>query len=420
MKRLLILALATTLFCSAAVANATEFRASGQFDFTAENLAGDAALNSEGVDVLQRFRTQIEMIASENLSGVVYFEIGDITWGKGDAVGRGSGGKIGADGVNVETRRAYIDFMIPNSALNIRTGLMGVCLPNAVAGSPVFDDDVAAAIASYNINDTVSIAAFFARPYDEESIVSVGDEDFERENQLDMFGLLGNVDFGNVSISPYAVFANGKYYEANTDRTLEDRVLFDDDVNITWVGAAIVATPMENLKLGADAIYSYADFEKDDMDGEGFFVAGFVSYNLEAVTPKLTAWWSEGSDDDDLGFVGLAGSFTPTSFGFDDGTGRSSSCQFSDDGVETAGIALSFEDISFINSVTHKAVFAYMEKTNDANEDDSAFEIDFITEYQMYEDLSATLELAYFMPDYDDSEDMDNIFKTAVSLKYAF
>jgi hypothetical protein len=65
-------------------------------------------------------------------------EIGDITFGANEPpiidedgrslvnVGRGSGGEPGADGVNVETKNAYIDFQLPwVPGLSFRGGILG-------------------------------------------------------------------------------------------------------------------------------------------------------------------------------------------------------------------------------------------------------------------------------------------------------
>lgn len=103
--------------------------------------------------------TQIDVIASENLRGVVFFEMGDFIWGRAD-------GALGADGKSVEVKRSYIDWTVPNTDLMVRMGIQGLALPGAVAGSPVLDDDVAALALTYKFNDMVGLTAFWARPYD--------------------------------------------------------------------------------------------------------------------------------------------------------------------------------------------------------------------------------------------------------------
>ena len=75
----------------------------------------------------QRVRLELEAVASESLSGTVYFEIGDSVWGASNSL-YGGGGALGADGSIVELKRAYIDWMVPNTDLKLRLGIQGFYL----------------------------------------------------------------------------------------------------------------------------------------------------------------------------------------------------------------------------------------------------------------------------------------------------
>ena len=444
MKKFIVLAIACALMCSVAIANATEFKVKGQFDLTVENIDnGDftSGSDSNGVDIKERFRTQIDIIASENVSGVVYFEIGDITWGQGGSVGRGSGGALGADGVNIETRRAFIDFVVPTTTVKVRAGLQGLILPNAVYGSPVFDDDVAAVVVNYKENN-FGLTTFFARPFSQEDETKkelkkdadgnlVNPLEYEyvdyKKASVDMFGLIGSYEGANFTVSPYVVYARsnenisfevGAQNAADVVKALK---LGKDDFSALWLGTSATFKPMANLDLGADLIYSSAE-AGDDLDG--FFVAGKAAYTFDVAVAELGGWYSTGVDGDD-GFMPLAGAFTPTTFGFDGNTGRSKADVISVDGVGTAGIAFTVKDVIFIENVDHLVTVAYIGYTDDSRDDDAAVEFDFVTNWQMYENLSTTLELAYIAADFDskvgtsEREDED-AFKAALSFKYDF
>lgn len=71
---------------------------------------------------VQRIRTQVHFIASESLQGVVHFEIGNIHWGRGSA-----GGALGTDGVNIETKHAYLDWVAPSSRIPTAYGVAKSC-----------------------------------------------------------------------------------------------------------------------------------------------------------------------------------------------------------------------------------------------------------------------------------------------------
>ena len=110
-----------------------------------------------------RVRIILDAVASENLSGQVYFEIGKAIWGK--ATNGQNGMALGGDQNIVKVKRAYIDWMVPNTALKLRMGLQGIGLPYmAMDGPTVFQSDVAAITASYTFNPNVSVTAFWARP----------------------------------------------------------------------------------------------------------------------------------------------------------------------------------------------------------------------------------------------------------------
>ena len=117
MKKLATLLIAAGLvFGVSTGANAIDFKAKGQWimsfdygqhgNFTGGN--GQTGYNNkeDEFEARQRIRLQLDAVASEALSGTVYFEIGDTTWG-GDGKGtegQGSGGAMGADGVQMGTR----------------------------------------------------------------------------------------------------------------------------------------------------------------------------------------------------------------------------------------------------------------------------------------------------------------------------
>ncbi len=108
--------------------------------------------NSRGAQLRVRPRFDVSD-DNGNVTATLRLEIGDIefgngggaqgitngqTWAVGGArVGNGAGGSIGNDGVNVETKWAYLDFAIPGIPLRLRTGLQPWYLPKGI----IVDDD---------------------------------------------------------------------------------------------------------------------------------------------------------------------------------------------------------------------------------------------------------------------------------------
>ena len=157
MKKIMTLVLAAGLLACAQSAQAIDFQAKGQWlmgfslgqgNFV-RNVAGQRVDHADKFSAAQRVRLQMDAVASEYLSGTVYFEIGDQTWGHAR-----SGGALGADGKVVEVKNAYIDWTIPETDWKVRMGIQNVALPSAAGGSAVMDDDAAGLIVHGPLTET--------------------------------------------------------------------------------------------------------------------------------------------------------------------------------------------------------------------------------------------------------------------------
>ena len=274
MKRIVTLLLAAGLvFGAFGGAQAADIKAKGQWDFNFEFLNNTDFQSKEhggqGGDTFagkQRLRTQIDIVASESLSGTVYFEMGDTIWGKED-------GALGADGKSVEVKRSYIDWIVPNTDLKVRMGIQGLALPGFVAGSPVLDDDVAAITMSYAFNDMVAATAFWARPYD-----TGGDNNSVNSfDEMDLFGLIVPVTLDGMKIQPWAMYSSiGKNialgdladsknpYNTTSSKQAAAGLrpagapatgqLFDKDTTAWWGGLSYELSMFDPIRLKIDGI----------------------------------------------------------------------------------------------------------------------------------------------------------------------
>ena len=121
MKRLMTLLLAAGLVLGAtSAAKAVDFKMTGLW----QNRVSFADRNFEkhnGDDKMRaatRLRTQIDVIASESLKGVMFFEIGHQNWGKA-----AEGAALGTDGKEIKVRYSYVDWIIPQTDVKVRMGL---------------------------------------------------------------------------------------------------------------------------------------------------------------------------------------------------------------------------------------------------------------------------------------------------------
>ncbi|MEG6504511.1 outer membrane homotrimeric porin [Nitratidesulfovibrio sp. 1201_IL3209] len=472
MKRIVTLMLAAMLVLgSVAGASAADIKVKGQWDFSFEWLDNpdfqgedNDGPNEDTFGAKQRLRTQIDIIASENLRGVVFFEMGDTVWGRND-------GALGADGKSVEVKRSYIDWTVPNTDLLVRMGIQGLALPGAVAGSPVLDDDVAALTLTYKFSDMVGLTAFWARPYDSYSGEPAGGHNNNAFDELDLFGLVLPVTLDGAKITPWGMYGvlgkdvargdgNGASWNqaayglrpANYSGTTQT---FGDDSTAWWGGAAFELTMFSPLSFKLDAMYGSVDGDEIgniDMDRAGWLVIGAIDYKMDMMTPGIFAWYASGDDDDENNgserMPYVVPDFGPTSFGFDKvGAPIATDSLASVSGTGMWGVGVQLANISFVENLKHTLRVVYMEGTNDKDmadhasvrpvdsngaawnglyltEKDSLWEVNFDHFYKIYENLDLIVEMGYIKADLDEDtwhdQDFDDAWKLGFNLKYSF
>ena len=219
MKKLATLLLAAGLVLGAATgASAIDFKVKGEWlvtfdygqngNFTGGNgRTGSGFGDGDEFEAGQRFRISLDAVASESLSGQLFFEIGGAKWGSDRAT---AGLAVGADRTDtIKLRRAFIDWMVPQTALKIRMGLQGIALPSCTTQSQIFNEDVAGITASYKFNDNVGLTAVWARPFNDNA-TDAGIGRANRANYMDnvdAFALLVPLTFDGVKVTPWAMYA---------------------------------------------------------------------------------------------------------------------------------------------------------------------------------------------------------------------
>lgn len=466
------------LIASPAHADGIDVKVKGDWDFafgwnTNSTLRrnSDTNRNEDNFLARSRVRTQVNFITSEYLQGVVMFEIGNLNWGQGyGKSGPSSGADLDADGVNVETKRAYLDWVIPQTSVSVRMGIQGIALPMANDWSnPVFNDDVAGITVGYEFCDEAAMSLFWARPFDQ----GYRDSDNSRSDKMDMFGLSLAVAGEGWSVTPWGVYSRignaaglFDYLQGND----ESYSLGDDGKrhsNAWWVGVSTEVNLIDNLDFGIDAMYGrisptdygiYSDGVsqgRERIGSRGWFVAAALNYKLDWAVPGLFAWYGSGDSEDDfkngqfgrMPVVGIDNGWAPTTFGFPGTYSIGTDSAVSMNGMGTWGIGAQIADVSFIEDLSHVLRFAYYRGTNDheivkrrggefaskykivgeaeyLTDKDYVLEVNFDHSYQIYENLSAILELGWIRLHLDDKTwdkvDTTNAWKAQVMFNYSF
>ena len=471
MKKLMTLALAAAMMLGAATgASAIDFKAKGQwimsFDY---GMHGDFAKskanrnsgyknsttgNEDEFEARQRVRLQLDAVASEALSGTVFFEIGDQVWGNSE-----TGGALGADGKVVELKRAYIDWMVPQTDLKVRMGIQGLALPSFTTNaSQIFDDDVAAVSLNYQFNENVGLTAFWARPYNDNGGYKWdgknGDQNYM--DNMDMFAVLLPLTFDGVKVTPwvmYAAMGPGMFNYDKKPGNAWGRVSTgmvsgftgtdwnDTYGNAFWAGVTGEVTYWDPFRIAWDVNYGSAAYADEKMNREGWLASLLLEYKLDWGTPGLYGWYSTGDDNNPrngserMPTVSANGNNDFSNFAFNGNPYIAREDVLGSTMVGTWGIGARLKDVSFLEDLKHTLRVNFMGGTNAPKmakyvsdytaydkrgveavtgggfgydpvyltTEDYALEVGLTNTYKMYDNFTVMLDAAYLALWLDDS-----------------
>lgn len=410
MKRICTLLLCAGMLLGVATgANAIDFKAKGVWMMGFA--AADTNLihkyrngNKEGKNTgdkfhaAQRVRLQLDAVASESLSGTVYFEIGTTNWGQAD-----SGGALGADSKIIKLKRAYIDWMTPNTDLRVRMGIQGIQLPNAAGGSAIMDTDAAGITATYQINENVAITALWARPLNDnynglQSNGTINPYQASYLDNMDLFSIMVPITLDGYELTPWVMYGiKGKnamkgisgfegfhdgYYTADGNLPYSlypyPGMNGSDALGSTskawgsmfWAGLPVKISAFDPLNIEIDLNYGYVeemgrfwtqrgiygDSKHASTQRQGWLAKALVEYKMDWGTPGILGWYASGDDDNPKNGSERMPTIVPmgtfTSFLGDGNLGW----MWQDYGLDysgTWGVGLQIADMSFIEDLTH-------------------------------------------------------------------
>ncbi len=389
-------------------AEAIEFKAKGVWlasfqygqngNFTGSGHSGYDPSEDE-FEARSRVRVILDAVASENVSGQVYFEIGKFIWGK--ARSGQNGGALGADDTIVKVKRAFIDWMIPETDIKVRMGIQGIGLPYAAMDGPtVFQSDVAAVSANWTINENVGVTAFWARPYNDNYSESDGSGSNFMDN-MDMAALTIPLRFDGLKMTPWFMYAaigpntwrvddsgnyvgkgingvNGKYVRSgmlSLAANLSDvktRKL-SSYANAWWAGLAGELTMWSPWRLAWEFTYGQVEYDVEELNREGWMGALTLEYKMDWGTAGIFGWYSSGDDDDlsngsermptvsnDYGVCSFSGTFVGP-----DINGLERDRVIGNNLVGTWGVGFRLKNMSFFENLKHTFHVSLLGGTND-------------------------------------------------------
>jgi len=451
MKKLTTLLLAAGLVVSSfAGAQAGELKPILQLaeEFTYGDAGSDD--NSENFNATTRIRYGFDYVASEDLSATLLFQYRNGSWGHHDGDSFTNDVEMAdlQQGDHNRLRLAYIDWNIPGTDVKVRMGRHSVVAPSYAFGSAILDGRGDGITVASAINDNINVGFSWFR-VDSEFANKTGGVD--TNDDADAVMLNAEFAYDGFKVAPWLLYAHTQKnahnytkgyqipaYAVDAEGNKLNYVEKDSDAFVIGVSGEL--NMFDPFVFALDALYSNTKFHNVKSPAEdsfdGFYVAAKASYKFDNGTAALGGWYASGDDvDNDNGFVVLDGGFSATTIMFDgDLVGVDGYCNKigSDSPFGTWGLIAEYADFSFIENLSHTARIMYMQGTNDKNtarsidhltEDDSVVEIDFDTTYQIYKNLSATLQLGYAIFDQskiDSAAEQDDIFRSALTFLYKF
>ncbi len=419
---------ATLVLGAAGVAGAIDFKAKGEwimsFDYgvggnfmskgrDGNDMYGNRRAAGHGsednFEARQRVRLQLDAVASENLSGTVFFEIGDTVWGQSNTL-YGGGGTLGTDGVIVEVKRAYLDWIVPGTDLRVRMGLQGWYLPGFTFGNAILMEDGAGISAAYKFNDNVSLNAFWMRPYND-SPVNTPTPGVAANflDNFDLFGLVLPLTFDGFKITPWVmggavgesymrsdfnfgtqILSGSKAYNGASPIDVRRNLspfaarggLLDGNARhlersnpystMFWAGLTGEVSALDPWRIAWDFNYGGVYTGRDAYDRKGWLLNALVEYKTSWGTPGVVAWWGSGDDgnlkngSEVMPYVSIgSGGYSLSTLGFWGEPHLSNDGILGYNPVGTWGVGARIMDLSFLERLTHNIRVNFFQGTND-------------------------------------------------------
>ncbi len=415
---------------------------------------GSSGFHGDNInDNQQRVRLGMTFTASENLSG--YFQTESI-WELGnndDKMDNMSGSGFDGAAIRLYTRQAYIDWTLPGTDVKIRMGRHSFDMPAYASVSPIISDMLGDGVVvdlPFGEDDAYDITAFWTRMARKPGTITP--DDTVQGKKFDIFGLIGKANFDSLEFSPWVLYgAKGKGAEGEHTEDFDNpmgyqgNIIGDARADTIIAGLGMEWTPFDPFTVDLDVAYGHTNYSNHPdervQDQEGWYVAGKVSYTLDFFEPAIMAWYASGDKKNADMYSGqvpsIFGDFDGTSTYFDGAWGIFGGNRTTIGG--TWGVSLQFNDISFIDGLSHDFSVTYFSGTNNKYNGgygdgydylttaDRAVEFDLLTTYEIYKNLTVALELAYIIEDFDtktehgrSGESYDNDWRAGLIFQYTF
>jgi len=262
-----------------------EFKLNGYYRLQGYSVVTKSTTDSDGNSqafINQRLRLKATYSLNDQVD-VVYFGEVDTDWGESDKMGTG-GGKLGTDGVNFETKNAYLHLKYPDSGCGMIAGLQG--LKDAFEGVVYYDD--MAALKLYSKLGDADLNLIYSK-WDEgdDTVLPVPSADKRSDwDDTDIYG----IELSNKFSDGFKLGAAAYFLDINAGIDVDGGGTVDyDDTEVIWLG---LNGDIRSGDFALSFFGAYQDFDSktapthdigySDVDGEAY--AASVKANV--IIPK--------------------------------------------------------------------------------------------------------------------------------------
>jgi hypothetical protein len=272
-------------------------------------------VSDEYAELKYRFWTEIGD-DDDNIKGVYAVEIGGVRWGR-EGSGKSQGGSFSGDGVNVETRWAYLDFQVPFIERKARTR-MGL---QPFKANHYFWQETATALDFTSlINDKIDYQLAYVRSVDKFNDIADNAND-DIDNVDSFLGRINTKPTDNLKIGLFGLYMHGNP-DSGTNGDIDPRdyeikrFASDTNLDVYTIGTDGSAA-FGNFFVNWDLMYQGGDIdnanflavtpgtardsgavlESGGFDLSAYFLHGDVGYKMGKAKFTYTFWYSSGDDD---------------------------------------------------------------------------------------------------------------------------
>jgi hypothetical protein len=272
-------------------------------------------VSDEYAELKYRFWTEIGD-DDDNIKGVYAVEIGGVRWGR-EGSGKSQGGSFSGDGVNVETRWAYLDFQLPFIERKARTR-MGL---QPFKANHYFWQETATALDFTSlINDKIDYQLAYVRSVDKFNDIADNAND-DIDNVDSFLGRINTKPTDNLKIGLFGLYMHGNP-DSGTNGDIDPRdyeikrFASDTNLDVYTIGTDGSAA-FGNFFVNWDLMYQGGDIdnanflavtpgtardsgavlESGGFDLSAYFLHGDVGYKMGKAKFTYTFWYSSGDDD---------------------------------------------------------------------------------------------------------------------------